>query len=219
MSHPFRPCIILLLLVNGFQVTSLLIKCSRAVSFLSLLLGSLCLFPKRITTASGATPTHASIISAHTIWTEPLHGWRISIRIFCFFEMMTGGTNPISHFFEMSISPVCISILDTLRKCNFVKEIHEEAQNAGQRPRMNIHGQSWWSHNYWREYKKTHHGIFKILDLLKRVRLDAEEEILPWLERSLWLFAPVLLLLVHHYTPEVMWYFTTWTRIWEHGIS
>lgn len=32
---------------------------------------------------------------------------------------------------------------------------------------------------------KTYQGIFKILDLLKRVRLYAEEEILPWLERSL----------------------------------
>lgn len=62
-------------------------------------------------------------------------------------------------------------------------------------------------------------AFFKILDLVKRVRLYTEEEILPWLERSLWLFAPVLLLLVHHYTPDVMWYSTTWTRIWEHGVS
>lgn len=136
MSHPFRPCIILLLLVNGFQVTSLLIKCSRAVSFLSLLLGSLCLFPKRITTASGATPTHASIISAHTIWTEPLLGWRISIRIFCFFEMMTGVQIPSVIFLRC-------------RYHQFASRYWTPCENATsskksmKRPRMLGKGQGW----------------------------------------------------------------------------
>ena len=51
---------------------------------------------------------------------------------------------------------------------------------------------------------RTYHGIFKTLDLLRRVRMYGEEVVLPWLERVTWwcqyLSFPVPLL-VYLYTP------------------